>query len=134
MVFPNTIRVSLRLASVPLMMSVVLNGIPFGVSLILASVPLRTSVLLNGIQIVMKGISKYHSGIIETGKCTIEDVRGNEWYSMVMNGISKCHSGIVDTGKCTIEDVSVVLEWYSIVMNGISGYHSGYHLDWQVYH
>ena len=30
----------------------------------------------------MNGISKYHSGIIETGKCTIEDVsvfNGNEW-------------------------------------------------------
>ena len=56
---------------------------------------------------VMKGISKYHSGIIETGKCTIEDVSGTEWYSIVMNGISKYHSGIIETGKCTIEDVSV---------------------------
>ena len=57
--------------------------------------------------IVMNGISKYHSGIIETGKCTIEDVSGTEWYSIVMNGISKYHSGIIETGKCTIEDVSV---------------------------
>ena len=31
--------------------------------------------------IVMNGISKYHSGIIETGKFTIEDVSGTEWYS-----------------------------------------------------
>ena len=31
---------------------------------------------------VMNGISKYHSGIIETGKCTIEDVSGTEWYSI----------------------------------------------------
>ena len=56
---------------------------------------------------VMNGISKYHSGITETGKCTIEDVSGTEWYSIVMNGISKYHSGIIETGKCTIEDVSV---------------------------
>ena len=56
---------------------------------------------------VMNGISKYHSGIIETGKCTIEDVSGTGWYSIVMNGISKYHSGIIETGKCTIEDVSV---------------------------
>ena len=84
--------------------------IPFGVSLRLASVPLRTSVVLNGIQI-MNGISKYHSGIIEIGKCTIEDVSGTEWYSMVMNGISKCHSGIIETGKCTIEDACLD-QWY----------------------
>ena len=53
--------------------------IPFGVSL----------VVLNGIQIVMNGISKYHSGIIETGKCTIEDVsvsNGNEWYFQIPFG------------------------------------------------
>ena len=68
--------------------------IPFGVSLRLASVPLRTPVVLHEwYSIVMNGISKYHSGIIETGKCTIEDVSGTEWYSMVMNGISKYHSG-----------------------------------------
>ena len=46
--------------------------------------------------LVMNGIFKYHSGIIETGKCTIEDVSGTEWYSIVMNGISKYHSGIID--------------------------------------
>ena len=54
----------------------------------------------------MHGISKYHSGIIEIGKCTIEDFIGTEWYSIVMNGISKYHSGIISTGMCTIEDVS----------------------------
>ena len=86
MVFPNTIWVSLRLASVPLRMSVELNGIhgnewyfqiPFGVSLRLASVPLRTSVVLNGIQIVMNGISKYHSGIIETASVPL---KMSQWY------------------------------------------------------
>ena len=70
MLFPNTIRVSL---------------IP-------ATVPLRTSVVLNVYSIVMNGISKYHSGIIETGKCTIENFSGTECYSIVMNGISKYHS------------------------------------------
>ena len=48
-------------------------------------------------------------GIIETGKCTIENFNGTEWYSIVMNGISKYHSGIIETGKCTIEDV---MQWY----------------------
>ena len=72
----------------------------------------------------MNGIFKYHSGIIATGMCTIEDVSGTEWYSTVMNtiqvslrpvslplwtsvvlnGISKYHSGIIATGKCTIEN------------------------------
>ena len=28
---------------------------------------------------------KYHSGIIATGMCTIEDVSGIQWYSMVIN-------------------------------------------------
>ena len=65
-------------------------------------------------------------GIIETGKCTIENFNGTEWYSIVMNGISKYHSGIIETGKCTIEDVSGT-EWYSMVMKGISKYHSEYH-------
>ena len=63
--------------------------IPFGVSLRLASVPLRTSVVVNGIEIVMNGISKYHSGITEAGKCTIEDVsvfNGNEWYFQIPFG------------------------------------------------
>ena len=62
----------------------------------------------------MNGISKYHSGIIETGKCTIEDVTGTEWYSMVMNGISKYQSGIIETGTCTIEGLDDT-EWYSMV-------------------
>ena len=65
----------------------------------------------------MNGISKYHSGIIETGKCTIEDFSDIDWYSIVMNGISKYHSGIIATGMCTIEDV---MQLYSMVMNGIS--------------
>ena len=59
---------------------------------------------------VMNGISKYHSGTIETGKFTIEDVS--------CNGISKCHSGTIATGKCTIENVKGI-EWCSIIMNGI---------------
>ena len=86
MVFPNTIQVSLRPVSLPL----------------------RTSVVLNG-------ISKYHSGIIATGKCTIENFKGIEWYSIVMNAISKYHSGIIETGKCwpTIEDFSDI-GWYYI--------------------
>ena len=72
------------------------------------SLPLRTSVVLNG-------ISKYHSGIIATGKCTIENFKGIEWYSIVMNAISKYHSGIIETGKCrpTIEDFSDI-GWYYI--------------------
>ena len=60
---------------------------------------------------------------IETGKCTIADFSGTEWYSIVMNAISKYHSGIIatgnskyhsgiiETGKFTIEDVSCT-EWY----------------------
>ena len=72
----------------------------------------------------LNGISKYHSGIIATSMCIIEDVKGIQWYSMVMNGISKYHSGIIETGKCTIDDVSST-EWYSMVINGISKYHSG---------
>ena len=72
MVFTNTIQVSLRLANVPL----------------------RTSISdIDWYSIVMNGISKYHSGIIATGMCTIEDVSGIQWYSMVMTGISKYHSG-----------------------------------------
>ena len=95
MVFPNTILVSLRLASVPLRMSVY--------------------------PMVMNGISKYHSGIIETGKCTIKDVSGTEWYSIVMNGISKYRSGIIETGKFTIEGLNGT-EWYSMVFpNTIQG-------------
>ena len=35
--------------------------------------------VLNGTHVVMNGISKYHSGIIETGKFTIEDVSCTEW-------------------------------------------------------
>ena len=69
-------------------------------------------ILTSWYSIVMNGISKYHSGIIATGMCTIEDVSGIEWYSIVMNGISKYHSGIIDTGTFTIEDVSGT-EWYS---------------------
>ena len=45
-----------------------------------------------------------NSGSIATGKCTIENVKGIEWYSIVINSISKYHSGIIETGKCTIED------------------------------
>ena len=62
----------------------------------------------------MNGISKYHSGIIATGLCTIVDISCTECYSIVMNGISKYHSGIIATGMSTIEDVSGT-EWYSIV-------------------
>ena len=76
------------------------------------------------------GISKYHSGTVATGKCTIENGKGIEWCSIIMNGISKYHSGIIETGKCTIEDFSDI-DWYSIVMNGISKYH---HCDQHVYH
>ena len=92
MVFPNTIRVSLRPACVRTIEDrrhdVVFNGnewyfqIPSGVSLILAGVPLRTSVVLHEwYSIVMNGISKYHFGIIDRDwhcKCTIEDVSGTE--------------------------------------------------------
>ena len=60
MVFPYTIRVSLRPASMCTIEDV--SGIEW-------------------YSIVMNGISKYHSGIIETGKFTIEDVSGTEWYS-----------------------------------------------------
>ena len=42
--------------------------------------------------IVMNAISKYHSGIIATDKCTIENFNGTEWYSVVINSISKYHS------------------------------------------
>ena len=38
--------------------------------------------VLNVYSIVMNGLSKYHSCIIETGKFTIEDVSGTEWYSI----------------------------------------------------
>ena len=49
----------------------------------------------------MNAISKYHSGIIATDKCTIENFNGTEWYSVVINSISKFHSGIIvyETGK-----------------------------------
>ena len=72
--------------------------------------------------IVMNGISKYHSGIIDTGMCTIEDFSGTGWYSIFMKGISKYHSGIIATGMCIIENLNMVLnavltEWYSVVMN-----------------
>ena len=62
--------------------------------------------VLNGIQytIVMNAISKYHSGIIATGKCTVGNFNGTEWYSIVINIISKYHSGIIETGKCTIRN------------------------------
>ena len=55
--------------------------IPFGVSLRPASVPLWTSVVgpTEWYSIVMNAISKYHSGIIATGKCTIENFNGTEW-------------------------------------------------------
>ena len=62
-------------------------------------------------------------GIIETGKCTIEDFSGTEWNSIVMNAISKYHSGIIATDKCTIENFNGT-EWYSVVINSISKYHS----------
>ena len=66
-------------------------------------------------------------GTIETGKCTIADFSGTEWYSIVMNAISKYHSGYhCDRQVYTIADFSGT-EWYSIVMNAISKYHSGYH-------
>ena len=65
-------------------------------------------------------------GIIETGKCTIEDFSGTEWYSIVMNAISKYHSGIIATDKCTIENFNGT-EWYSVVINSISKYHSRFH-------
>ena len=62
MEFPNTIRVSLRPASVG-----------------------PTIENFKGIEwysIVLNAISKYHSGIIETGKCrpTIEDFSDIGWY------------------------------------------------------
>ena len=82
--------------------------IPYGVSLRLASVPLRTSVVLNGIQIVMNGISKYHSGIIDTGKCTIEGLNGTEWYSMVFPNTIQ---GTIETDRYTIEGFNGT-EWY----------------------
>ena len=73
------------------------------------------------------------NGIIDTGKCTIEDFSGTEWYSIVMNAISKYHSGIIATDKCTIENFNGT-EWYSVVINSISKYHSRFHcVDRQVY-
>ena len=65
MLFPNTIRVSLRPASVPLRIDV--SG----------------TNCTEWYSIVMNGISKYHSGIIETGKFTIEDVSCTEWYFQI---------------------------------------------------
>ena len=36
-------------------------------------------ILTSWYSIFMKGISKYHSGIIATGMCTIENFNGTEW-------------------------------------------------------
>ena len=57
---------------------------------------------------VMNGISKYHSGIIETGKCTIEGLNGTEWYSMVFPNTIQ---GTIETDQYTIEGLSGI-EWY----------------------
>ena len=38
------------------------------------------------LNIVMNGISKYHSGTIETGKFTIEHVNCTEWYIQIPFG------------------------------------------------
>ena len=60
----------------------------------------------------------------ETGKCTIENFNGTEWYSIVINIISKYHSGIIQTGKCTIENVigteRYSYEWYFQIPIGVS--------------
>ena len=78
----------------------------------------------------MNGISKYHSGIIETGNFTIEDVsgiqwysriNGNEWYFQIPFGVS------LRLASVPLRTSVVLNAWYSIVMNGISKYHSGYH-------
>ena len=59
----------------------------------------------------MNGISKYHSGIIENGKCTIEGLNGTEWYSMVF----------LNTIQGTIETKGIPLK-ASMVLNGIELY------------
>ena len=67
----------------------------------------------------MNGISKYHSGIIETGKCTIEDFSDIGWYSIYSYEWyfhANTIQGIIATGKCIIENFNGT-EWYSIVMN-----------------
>ena len=57
MLFPNTIR-----------------------GIIETGLPLQDFSGTEWYSIVMHAISKYHSGIIATGKCTIEDVSGTELY------------------------------------------------------
>ena len=66
----------------------------------------------------MNGISKYHSGIIETGKCTIEGLNGTEWYSMVFPNTIQ---GTIETDRYTIEGLNGT-EWYWMVLNGIEWY------------
>ena len=56
----------------------------------------------------MNGISKYHSGIIETGKCTIEGLNGTEWSSMVFPNTIQ---GTIETDRYTIEGLNGT-EWY----------------------
>ena len=104
MLFSNTIHVPLRPVSLPLSTSIVLNG-----------------------------ISKYHSGIIATGKCTIENFKGIEWYSIIINGITNTIQVSLRLANVPLS-TSVTLTGI-VMMNGISKYHSGiyrYHCDQHV--